>query len=95
MCNLCPPLLLDTVSAIWMVTMVPTSGFLNGMPRLNSVRLSFTASTGKGFIAGSTNITLRIQPFNCQNWDGLQAGIFSTPDCNNFLQVSNCDMAFL
>ena len=47
-----------------------------------------------GFIAGSTNITLRIQPFNCQNWDGLQAGIFSTTDCNSFLQVSNCDPTF-
>ena len=47
-----------------------------------------------GFVAGSTDITLRIQPSNCQNWDGLQAGIFSTPDCSNFTQVSNCDMAF-
>jgi len=44
-----------------------------------------------GFVAGSSNITLEIAPFNCQTGAGLQIAVYSTQDCNSFAQVSNCE----
>jgi hypothetical protein len=43
------------------------------------------------FIAGSTNLTLAIDAFNCQLGRGLEVGIYRSLDCNNFTLVSNCD----
>jgi gliding motility-associated-like protein len=44
-----------------------------------------------GFVAGSTNISMTITPFNCQlgGNNGLQVGIWGTSDCNSF-QVIDC-----
>lgn len=44
-----------------------------------------------GFIAGSTNLTLSISVFNCQNGNGLEVGIYKSLDCQTFQLVSNCD----
>ena len=45
-----------------------------------------------GFTAGTPQLTLRIQTYNCElpQRTGLQAGIFGTLDCSSFIQVSNC-----
>ncbi len=43
-----------------------------------------------GFVAGSSDITLEIVPSNCQDGAGLQMAVYSTQDCNSFVQVSNC-----
>lgn len=42
------------------------------------------------FRAGSTNLELEIEPYDCQNNNGIQAAMFSTVDCNTFTLVSNC-----
>lgn len=44
-----------------------------------------------GFIAGSANLTLRIDVYACNQGDGLQIGIYNTVDCSSFQLVSNCD----
>ena len=44
-----------------------------------------------GFIAGSTNLTLSVSVFNCQNGFGLEVGIYKSLDCQTFQLVSNCD----
>ncbi len=44
-----------------------------------------------GFIAGSTNLTLSVSVFNCQNGNGLEVGIYYSLDCQTFQLVSNCD----
>ncbi|MEM9836029.1 MAG: hypothetical protein AAF828_05980, partial [Bacteroidota bacterium] len=36
------------------------------------------------FIAGSENLTIRIDVSNCILGDGLEIGIYSGDDCNNF-----------
>jgi hypothetical protein len=43
-----------------------------------------------GFVAGSSDITLEIALSNCQSGAGLQMGVYTTQDCNSFVQVSNC-----
>lgn len=43
------------------------------------------------FIAGSTNLVLEVEVFNCQNGDGLEIGIYQSSNCQNFQLVSNCD----
>ncbi len=43
------------------------------------------------FIAGSTNLTLRVDVFNCQLNRGLEIGIYQTNNCNSFSLVSNCN----
>ncbi len=44
------------------------------------------------FMAGSTDITLQVDVFNCTltGW-GLEIGIYESLDCENTLLVSNCD----
>lgn len=59
----------------------PPPGFC--VPQLHNVQWF-------GFVAGSSDITLEIVPSNCQNGAGLQVGVYSTQDCNSFVQVSNC-----
>lgn len=44
-----------------------------------------------GFIAGSTNLTLEVSVFNCQQGEGLEVGIYRSLDCQTFQLVSNCD----
>lgn len=46
-----------------------------------------------GFIAGSTNLTLNVKPFDCTPSinKGLEIGIYKSLDCQNFQLVSNCD----
>lgn len=44
-----------------------------------------------GFIAGSTNLSLAVNVFNCQNGQGLEVGIYQSLDCQTFQLVSNCD----
>lgn len=44
-----------------------------------------------GFIAGSTNLTLSVSVFNCQNNYGLEVGIYQSLDCQTFQSVANCD----
>lgn len=44
-----------------------------------------------GFIAGSTNLTLSVSVFNCQDNNGLEVGIYQSLDCQTFQAVSNCD----
>lgn len=43
------------------------------------------------FIAGSTNLTLRVDVFGCQQGQGLEIGIYQTSNCNTFTPVSNCN----
>ncbi|MBK7336736.1 MAG: hypothetical protein IPJ00_11410 [Saprospirales bacterium] len=44
------------------------------------------------FVAGSSNITIQINPSNCSlNSQGLQAEIYQTTNCVNFTSVSNCE----
>jgi gliding motility-associated-like protein len=43
------------------------------------------------FIAGSTNLTLRVDVFNCQLNRGLEIGIYQTNNCSTFSLVSNCN----
>ncbi len=43
------------------------------------------------FIAGSTNLTLRVDVFNCAQGQGLEIGIYQTSDCQTFTLVSNCN----
>lgn len=43
------------------------------------------------FIAGSTNLTLRVDVFGCQQGQGLEIGIYQTSNCNTFSPVSNCN----
>ncbi len=42
------------------------------------------------FRAGTTNLQLEIEPYECQNNNGIQAAMFSTSNCNTFTLVSNC-----
>lgn len=42
------------------------------------------------FIAGSTNLSIRITPSNCNNNAGMQGHILQTDDCNFFASASNC-----
>ena len=42
------------------------------------------------FRAGSTNLKLEIEPYDCQNNNGIQAAMFSSSNCNTFTLVSNC-----
>jgi gliding motility-associated-like protein len=43
------------------------------------------------FIAGSTNLTLRVDVFGCQQGQGLEIGIYQTANCQTFALVSNCN----
>lgn len=43
------------------------------------------------FIAGTPNLTLSVQVFNCQQNNGLEIGIYRSLNCQNFTLVSNCD----
>jgi len=43
------------------------------------------------FIAGSTNLTLSLKVYNCQNGEGLEVGIYESFDCQSFRLLSNCD----
>ena len=47
------------------------------------------------FIAGSENLTIELDVFNCDNAgqfiNGLEVGIYGSLDCENFNLVSNCD----
>lgn len=43
------------------------------------------------FIAGSTNLTLRVDVFNCAQGQGLEIGIYQTSNCQTFSLVSNCN----
>ena len=46
------------------------------------------------FIAGSTNLTIELKVFGCQNtgnWNGLEVGIYESLDCQTFNLVTNCD----
>lgn len=43
------------------------------------------------FIAGSANLTLRVDVFNCQQGQGLEIGIYQTSNCQTFTLVSNCN----
>lgn len=42
------------------------------------------------FTAGTQLLELEIEPFNCQELDGIQAAILETSNCSNFTLVSNC-----
>jgi gliding motility-associated-like protein len=42
------------------------------------------------FRAGTTFLELEIEPYDCQNNNGIQAAMFSTSNCNTFTLVSNC-----
>ncbi len=44
-----------------------------------------------GFVAGTPSISMNITPFNCNQGDGLQIGIYNTLDCTDFDLVSNCE----
>lgn len=43
------------------------------------------------FIAGTPNLTLAIDVFNCQLGRGLEMGIYRSLDCSSFTLMSNCD----
>ncbi len=43
-----------------------------------------------GFVAATPNLTLEIQPFNCNDGAGLQIGVYNTQDCSDFSLVSAC-----
>lgn len=43
-----------------------------------------------GFVAGSNGLTMQIDVFNCNQGNGLQIGVYSTLDCENFQLVSEC-----
>lgn len=43
------------------------------------------------FIAGSTNLTLEVEVFNCDDGPGLEVGIYRSLNCQSFQLVSNCD----
>ena len=52
-----------------------------------------------GFVAGSTDLTIEVDVFDCDPVDedmngindGLQMGIYNTTDCDNFNLVTNCE----
>lgn len=51
-----------------------------------------------GFVAGSADVTLEIDVFDCEFdydndtfFEGLQIGIYQTTDCNNFVSAFNCE----
>ncbi|MEZ5059799.1 MAG: hypothetical protein R2879_22420, partial [Saprospiraceae bacterium] len=44
-----------------------------------------------GFIAGSTNLTISVNVYNCNQPNGLEMGIYESSDCSNFNLVSNCN----
>lgn len=43
------------------------------------------------FIAGTTNLTIELEVFNCRSNNGLEVGIYEAIDCNNYRQVTDCD----
>lgn len=43
------------------------------------------------FIAGTTNLTFRVDVFNCAQGQGLEIAIYQTSNCQNFTLVSNCN----
>jgi gliding motility-associated-like protein len=45
------------------------------------------------FIAGSTDLTIQVSVSNCNTGNGLEVGIYKSPDCNtnNMKRVSNCN----
>ncbi|NUQ23682.1 MAG: gliding motility-associated C-terminal domain-containing protein [Saprospiraceae bacterium] len=43
------------------------------------------------FIAGTPNIEIAVQVFNCQLGLGLEIGIYQSLNCQNFTLVSNCN----
>lgn len=42
------------------------------------------------FRAGTTFLEIEIEPYDCQNNNGIQAAMFETSNCNTFTLVSNC-----
>jgi len=42
------------------------------------------------FIANDTVAKIKVWTQNCQNNDGIQISVYSTIDCQNFVQYSNC-----
>lgn len=42
------------------------------------------------FIAGSTDLKIRMTVTNCTQWRGLELGIYEGIDCKNYKLVSNC-----
>lgn len=43
------------------------------------------------FIAGTTNLTIELEVFNCRNNDGLEVGIYEAVECKNYKLVTDCD----
>jgi gliding motility-associated-like protein len=43
-----------------------------------------------GFVAGSDNMILQIDVYNCNQGNGLQVAIYETIDCSDFSLVSEC-----
>lgn len=43
------------------------------------------------FIAGTTDLTLSVDVFNCNTNAGLEIGLYHSNDCQNFTLVSNCN----
>ncbi len=83
---------------------------LDGFTTSNNITEAGTAPAGfcatalhniqwVGFVAGSADITIEVDVFDCSGLDedmngigdGLQIGIYNTTDCDNFELVSNCE----
>ena len=43
------------------------------------------------FIAGTTNLTIELEVYNCRGNDGLEVGIYEAIECKNYRKVSDCD----
>ena len=43
------------------------------------------------FVAGSSDLTMEVTPFNCNVGSGLEVGIYESIDCVNYAAVSDCD----
>lgn len=43
------------------------------------------------FIAGTTDLTIELEVFNCRGNDGLEVGIYEAIECKNYRKVSDCD----
>ena len=43
------------------------------------------------FIAGTTDLTLEVEVFNCNDGPGLEIGIYQSSNCQSFQLVSNCN----
>jgi len=62
----------------------------NGQPTPNVFCGIIENSHWLAFIAGTTKLSLRISPYNCNENRGMQGHILQTSNCQTFQSVSNC-----